>query len=449
MSTAPAARVRAATAALLGLGLALAPVVAPTGDAGSALAAEQPSGDSGVWWYDAMELEAAHAETRGEGAVVAVIDDGIDQRVPDLKGADIDRRETCRGYPFPSRRGLQSDHGTAMSTLIAGQGSGNAPGGRGVTGVAPDAQLRFYSFDITADPDDGITCSDFETGRLIVQAAREGADVISASFGMGGVLEEYVEQAMELGAVVVASMGTTETGESVEFPASVPGVVAVSAADEAAVPWEQTRAADHVTILAPGVDAPVGGVLEGRWVSRALRTGTSGAAAVTAGALALVKAKYPDATANQLVQHLIHNNGRGDFSWDDRSGFGVLNVTRMLEQDPTGWPDRNPLLEGPAAAVEAYPVSAWQDPADQPAENDAEQAAEEPGGSDAPDNTGEAGGQAADAAGSEDDPASGVPMVGAVGLGGAALVGAAAYVFIRRTRQGRATRPAPSAGKEG
>ena len=42
------------------------------------------------------------------------------------------------------------------------------------------------------------------------------------------------------------------------------------------------------------------------WVSGSDRTGTSDAAPIVAGALALVKSKYPDATGNQLIQQLIH-----------------------------------------------------------------------------------------------------------------------------------------------
>ncbi|MGH3439356.1 MAG: S8 family serine peptidase, partial [Sciscionella sp.] len=94
------------------------------------------------------------------------------------------------------------------------------------------------------------------------------------------------------------------------------------------------------------------------WRSTAWSTGTSPATAIVAGCLALVKQKYPDATGNQLVQDLIHyTGGSHPFGWDPHYGFGIASVTEMLEHDPTRWPDVNPLLHGPKAAVKDFPSS--------------------------------------------------------------------------------------------
>jgi hypothetical protein len=81
-----------------------------------------------------------------------------------------------------------------------------------------------------------------------------------------------------------------------------------------------------------------------------------------------VKQKFTDATGNQLVQQLIHSTGRsGDadyFGWERPNGFGILSVRNMLERDPTGWPDENPLTRGVEAAVKTYPLSVYGDSAD-------------------------------------------------------------------------------------
>jgi subtilisin family serine protease len=340
-------------------------------------------GDTGVWWYDAMKLGRWHQETTGEGVTVAVIDGGIDVNVPDLRGADVEKRVTCRKFPLPSGRKYPSwaDHGTAMTTLIAGQGTGNAAGGQGVTGVAPGARVLFFSNDFNPRNDLEAECSYAEMGWTVVQAAKEGADVISMSFGGPGLvhLRKYLAEAQRLGAVLVAS--NPDRGEQDDYyPAAHPGVVAVSAMDESSQMWEESLELDYATITTPGVGAPAGGLLEdGTWVSRGERTGTSGATAITAGALALVKSKYPDATANQLIHHLIHfTGGTRGYTWDPLAGFGGLSVNDMLAHDPTRWPDENPLLVPRSQAVEQYPMSSYDQGSAESADDGPDEAASSP-----------------------------------------------------------------------
>ncbi|MGQ0626309.1 MAG: S8 family serine peptidase, partial [Sporichthyaceae bacterium] len=100
-----------------------------------------------------------------------------------------------------------------------------------------------------------------------------------------------------------------------------------------------------------------------RWRSDGMSSGTSGAAALVSGGLALVMAAYPQASGNQVIQHLIRNpGGRVGPLRDLTFGFGVMSVTKMLASDPTQWPDVNPLLPGNApetagAGTDAGPVA--------------------------------------------------------------------------------------------
>ena len=118
---------------------------------------------------------------------------------------------------------------------------------------------------------------------------------------------------------------------------------------------------------------------------------------MVAGSLALVKEKYPEASGNQLVQHLIHlTGGTREYGWDGDYGFGIVSVEEMLAEDPSGWPDANPLLAGPKRAVADYPMSALgEGGAEQGAEESAEDPAADPAAdsaSDALSDSGEAGG---------------------------------------------------------
>lgn len=432
---------RATGLGLAGLGLAgllLQPAVAEAAPPAPAqvLSAEQPIPDHvDQWWYDAMGLaEAQRKADFGEGAHIAVIDGYLDPTVPDLKGADITMAGGCEGRPADKIRGVKASHGTAMVTALVGQGTGNASGGRGVLGVAPKAKLDFYSAKENPDTD-AIDCDGYWVGPMIVEAAENGADVISMSIGGGSLslMEKEIARAWELGAVVVAASGSSDSvsGQVVD-PASVPGVVSVAAADTKAGPWKGNPRANttfkaYISLIAPGIETPLGGFTEdSQWVSGAPRTGTSGATAITAGAFALLAATYPDATPYQLIQAMTHAGSLdGGLAWKITTGFGPVNITKALAQDPAGWPDENPLVMLPKKAVKTYPKSVYgaqQDAADD--EGGGESASAEPADA-------EAGTPASD-----DGAATGGIPVAALAAGGVLglAVLAGAVVLARRRR---------------
>ena len=380
----------AAVGALLLVGPGAA-VASPPGVAAPPRA-EARTSMPGVWWYDAMALDDVHAVATGKGVKVAVIDGYLDPEVPDLRGAQISKGTGCRGAATPYLSGDVADHGTAMTTAIVGQGTGNAAGGKGVVGVAPDAQLRFFSFD--TDPDQSLVeCDAVLIAKQVDKAVAWGADVISMSIGTGGGLEDSIEKAWDSGAVVVAASGAVGEGEkrgevSFENPAAMPGVVAVAAADSSARVWSQNpESADfadqYLTVAAPGVETQIGGFPRGQgWTSGATRTGTSGATAITAGAFAVLKSRWPEATGNQLIQAVIHHTGRNDTGglvFDKRSGYGILSLKGTLEVDPTGYPDENPLLKTPSEAAEAYPASSYDASGDQAGDDSGDGAATDAG----------------------------------------------------------------------
>lgn len=344
------------------------------------------------WWYDAMGLDEAHRETRGEGTVVAVLDGYLDTSVPDLQGADIEIRRGCDDARMGTPGGSFADHGTAMTTLIVGQGTGNAAGGRGVLGVAPEATLRFYTLETEPDGSRGV-CDTYSAGRTLVKAAKQGADVISMSvsgFTQGFV--EYVDEANRLGAVVViAAEAADSKQDTFYFPAASPGAVAVLAGGADGGLWErnpityeqlsggrESGASFEVgepTLVAPGIATQAGGFDDsGTWVSGAERTGTSGATAITAGAFALLASKYPEATNNQLIQSVIRNNdGTGTtkpIEWAYDLGWGKLQLNNALGQDPSAYPDVNPLAMSVEEATERFAAVDGTD-AEAPADGEA------------------------------------------------------------------------------
>lgn len=326
------------------------------------------------WWYQVMHLPELPPGLTGKGVTVAMLDGTINLSPQELHGADISLRTDCR-----RRRVHQgppsNDHGTSMAAYIVGNGHGTGPGGAGILGVAPGARLLFYGLDLMPSPPGRpvfLECTGLDEISQINAAVRAGADIITTSTDTTDQwpqMERALHRAFDHGVVVVAASGSTVgrmRDDRIGFPAGYPGVVAVNAADRHARPWHGNPPPTFTdvqtsfpVISAPGVH--VNSLLwYGGWQSDAWATGTSPATAIVAGALALVKQKYPAATGNQLVQQLIHfTGGTRKYGWDPKYGFGIVSVPKMLAHDPTRWPDVNPLLHGPHAAVRDFPMSSY------------------------------------------------------------------------------------------
>lgn len=322
------------------------------GVAASPAVAAEARGEQ-AWWYKAMEIADAHKVSTGKGVTVALIDTPIAPNVPELKGQNVTPTDNfCGGEPTGT--GKLAHHGTVMTTFIVGNGRG--VGGPGVAGVAPDATVRSYA-DRPSAPNADCAVPQSQAFALAVQrAVADGARIINVSGGFpasDGLLRNAVEQALAQGVVMVAAAGQTPEDAEVLFPASMPGVVAVTAVDRNAKAWSRnvTGNTGAFVISAPGVDIAQSGFNGNKWDSTGLASGTSPAAAIVSGALALVAAKYPAATGNQLIQHLIHNPGGADrtFGRNDQFGYGIVSVTKMLTSDPAQWPDVNPLTSTAAA----------------------------------------------------------------------------------------------------
>ncbi|WP_202812699.1 S8 family serine peptidase, partial [Kytococcus sedentarius] len=71
----------------------------------------------------------------------------------------------------------------------------------------------------------------------------------------------------------------------------------------------------------------------------------SSSAPIVAGFLALARQKWPDATANQLLQLLVHTTVNTDGGWNQYTGYGLASPATMINTDPSQYPDENPLAD--------------------------------------------------------------------------------------------------------
>jgi subtilisin family serine protease len=303
--------------------LAVSPAVAQAGQGGRAQAgglrtdrslerqwplqeADVPGGRTSAW---------RHAD--GRGITVAVVDTGLDLEHPDLapnlwvnpderagNGIDDDANgivDDVHGADLADGDGDPADdegHGTHVAALIAARGDG----GRGMAGVAPAARLMAVK---VLDRHRRGTPAAIAAG--IRYAVAEGARIINLSVNgdrPSADLDAAIAAAGAAGAIIVASAGNDGRDLRVtpSYPASStsPAVMSVGALDRGGrlARFSNRGALD---LLAPGADV----LSAARGGGYALRSGTSMAAAMASGALALLCSARPDLPLQRLRTALV------------------------------------------------------------------------------------------------------------------------------------------------
>lgn len=332
--------------------------------------------ESGLWYFERGHVQDAHdAGFDGSGVTIAVIDTQLNPDAIGLRGANIEIREPSycydeAGEPYPatSTDYIAAHHGTNVASMIVGTGEAPA-GGVPIKGVAPGASLLYYNASVPADPTDPmsteIECtqangSDLRSeddltgqGVAILDAIDAGADIISISSTFNFMNADAIAKAHAAGVVVVVALVNDQLSQMQVVPNGAVGVQSFDADGmiQSTTTWggaePHANNDDQVVASGPGVGVLLQGTRES-WDAQSLSGGTSFATPIVAGFLAVVKQKYPDATAGQLIQSLIHNTGtKGEHEpeWNSSTGYGAASLTGMLAVDPTKYPDVNPIFD--------------------------------------------------------------------------------------------------------
>ena len=94
-----------------------------------------------------------------------------------------------------------------------------------------------------------------------------------------------------------------------------------------------------MAISAPAVDI----TSTGAFGTYRTATGTSDATAIVAGAAALVRSKYPNLSAPEVIHRLTATaTDKGPPGRDDQYGYGVLNLVEALTADVPPIPSASP-----------------------------------------------------------------------------------------------------------
>lgn len=338
----PDARVRLRRALATACALGTAGVLSPLSPAVAA-----PGTDDGRWYYEATGLAELHQRTTGDGVTIAVLDGRVNTAAPDLVGADVQPHEPsyCAadegGAAYP---GTTSDadakHATSIATMIAGTDAGVA-GAEGIPGVAPGVTLRTYAVIVDGSPCATPQGQEPTQDDAIHDAIADGADIIAVP-GSNNFSSTAVGDALRAGAIVVGAGGND--GAISGMPATANGVVTVGTVASDVTLAEGSPSGSKLSVVAPGARIRA---LTATWDGYGTTTGSSNATAYTAGVLALLWSLYPDATAGQVLQALIHTTDgevretpAHDWEW----GYGTVSARSLLSVDPTTYPDENPFL---------------------------------------------------------------------------------------------------------
>jgi subtilisin family serine protease len=293
------------------------------------------------WQVGYLNLARAHALSQGEGITIAVLDTGSDGTHPDLEGnvlPGVDEESVALGGEPGDGWNDTDGHGTAMAGLIAGHGHG--PGNAdGALGIAPQAKI------IPLKVNSGDVLEDLTAFELAFdEAIRRDVDIISMSQRLDDPL--LIQRALDAGILVVASAGNDGAGGFVVAP---PGALIVGAVRADGLiadissrgnfpppPLDElgSRTSAQIGFLcitAPGEEVVRPSLNHGYGAG----TGTSDATAIVSGAAALVMARHPDLTAEQVMRHLIETStDKGARGPDVEYGYGDLDIVRALETEP-------------------------------------------------------------------------------------------------------------------
>ncbi|WP_158708863.1 S8 family peptidase [Streptomyces sp. NRRL S-920] len=326
----------------------------------------------------------------GKGVKVAVLDTGVDQTHPDLKGVEVTEKNFTISPDAKDRMG----HGTHVASTLAG--SGARSGGK-YKGVAPD--VRILDGKVISEEEGAGTDSSVAAGMQ--WAVDSGAKVVNMSLGGSdtpgtGPLEEAVARLSDQ-ALFVASAGNDGPEEgTLTTPGSAPDALTVGSVDKQdhiAETSSRGPNADGITkpdLTAPGVEITAAASTENPnepgdegYVSM---SGTSMAAPHVSGSAAMLLQQHPTWTGRQVKAALTgsakpdptlnaHQQGAGRVDLTRAVSASVVSSPGSLSFGTQAWPHTDDKPVGKTLTYRNYgtkPVTltlstATADPAGRPA----------------------------------------------------------------------------------
>ncbi|MDA0194455.1 MAG: S8 family serine peptidase [Bacteroidetes bacterium] len=297
-------------------------------------------------YLDAIHAKDAWEITEGDETVkIAILDTGTDLTHPDLvdnifineadplNGMDDDGDgliDNRLGYDFAdSDNDPQSDQ-SGHGVLVSGMSSATANNGIEIAGTgfrSPFIPLKVFK------TSNGFSNNTFEA---ILWAAQNGYKVLNLSWGAVNPYSQFEQDVintavLEYDAVIIVAAGNTP--EELNFyPASYDNVISVAMSNDNDTKYSGSTFSYYIDLIAPGANNYTTSNGGGYGMSG---PGTSFAAPLVSGAAALVRANFPEWTANQVMEQLrissddIYDIG-SNMTYFGQLGKGRLNMERAL-----------------------------------------------------------------------------------------------------------------------
>lgn len=234
---------------------------------------------------------------------LGIIDGGVADH-PAVRGR-VEQNGFVAGAPSPS------SHGTSVAALMIGSGD--------VNGAKPGSRLLAADVYGTSKTGGNATA----LARALGWLASRGASVVTISLvgPHNALLKSAVAAAQRKGVIIVAAVGNDGPAAPPAYPASYPGVLAVTGVDRRNRPLPEAGRASHTDFAAPGADivSATGSNKKGRV------RGTSFAAPLVAAKLSTFYPRQSNASIEQAVRMLMTEAvDLGKKGYDPVYGHGLV-----------------------------------------------------------------------------------------------------------------------------
>ncbi|GEM_PF-2625540 len=275
-----------------------------------------------------VDADEAWARATGAGRIVlAVLDSGIEGEHREFR-----RRLAWGGREFVDwmRWDPEILDDDRHGVWVAGVAAAEANDAHSLAGVDWGVSL----LPLRVGDDSGFF--DASIAQALRWAVRRGVRVVNmSSTGPDtDVLRDAIGYAADAGLVLVSSAGNVGIA-GVTYPAAYPEVIAVGATDRDDSHPNWSAVGPALELVAPGVDLPL--VARGDADAWDVKSGTSFASPAVAGAVSLLLSLDPTLTREQ-VRDILHRSAEDQVGppgddlpgWDEKYGYGRLNVARAL-----------------------------------------------------------------------------------------------------------------------
>lgn len=301
--------------------------------------------------------EAWAIEKGNPNITIGISDVGVNQNHEDIidnlykfnsdpvNGIDDDNNgyiDDYNGFNLGSFATLQNWNttiGGSHGQHVAGIAAASFDNSKGIAGIGGKCKL----FPIKLSPDDDLNTPLFAY-QSIVFAAIRGLKVVNCSWGLykgySDIEQSIIDFAVAKDVVLIIAAGNMDLDYVDEqrfgtyYPASYKGVLGVGEVDQSDIITSSSTIGSHCKIMAPGVGNYSTENSQG--VYSTLGSGTSYAAPVVAGAAAIVRSKYPNLNARQVIEFLrqcTDNIGKNNSDYD-MAIPGRLNMLKSVTIDP-------------------------------------------------------------------------------------------------------------------